>query len=307
MTKQKNKFKDETSERSKELDKMIEEFSKKLESEWAKCERSLKKKIKKIMGDFEDVEDLDKYLKKKRVKTEKGKRLTRKDLIEIEINEEIKSVRIKEEEIAIAALLASYSGGYYRSIFDISKVFDSEVSFKKVTDREIEAIFSKEWKGESYSSRIWKNSQKTAQAVLSEVIESVLIGKSVAKMGQAIRSGVGGGLHNSKRLVRTEVNYVYNQAILKGYEDSGVDRYQFIATLDDRTAQKDGELDSQVFKIVDAVVGENLPPIHPNCRCRIIAYIPEVKRDRLGVNSEGKRVRMGDITFLEWQKLHSLK
>ena len=52
-----------------------------------------------------------------------------------------------------------------------------------------------------------------------------------------------------ERLLRTEVNYVLNQATLDGYKEAGIEKYEFSATLDSRTSQICSELHGNIFEI----------------------------------------------------------
>ena len=42
-----------------------------------------------------------------------------------------------------------------------------------------------------------------------------------------------------------------------------IDKYEFLATLDSRTCSVCGKLDGKVFKLTEAKVGVNYPPLHP--------------------------------------------
>ena len=55
------------------------------------------------------------------------------------------------------------------------------------------------------------------------------------------------GISNACRLVRTELNFVNNQAAFESIEDAGMKYYRFIATLDRRTSDKCRSMDGEVF------------------------------------------------------------
>lgn len=77
------------------------------------------------------------------------------------------------------------------------------------------------------------------------------------------------GISNARRLVRTELNYVHNHAALDSIADSGMKYFRFIATLDKRTSEICRSHDSHVYPISEAKQGQNVPPLHPNCRSTI--------------------------------------
>lgn len=73
-------------------------------------------------------------------------------------------------------------------------------------------------------------------------------------------------------LARTITNHVASQARLAFYEENKdvlQEKYQVVATLDDRTCETCGALDGEVF---DADEFE-APPYHDNCRCSFIALV----------------------------------
>ena len=51
------------------------------------------------------------------------------------------------------------------------------------------------------------------------------------------------------RLVRTEINYYHNQIDLRAYKDMGIEKYRYLAVLDNRTSDICQELDGQVFEV----------------------------------------------------------
>ena len=73
-----------------------------------------------------------------------------------------------------------------------------------------------------------------------------------------------------KSLYRTEINYGINQAFLASMKSQGIEEYEYSAILDDRTSEICESLDGLTFKVADAEVAENYPPMHPNCRSTVI-------------------------------------
>lgn len=81
---------------------------------------------------------------------------------------------------------------------------------------------------------------------------------------------IDGNRSSAERIVRTELTRVQNQAAKDTYKEAGVEYYEYLAVGDDRTSEECMDLNGKIFRLDDAVVGENFPPIHPNCRCTII-------------------------------------
>lgn len=72
-------------------------------------------------------------------------------------------------------------------------------------------------------------------------------------------------------------NYGYEiqvKAKLKNIQLSGRSQYTYVCENSDSSCEICMSLDGQIFNIEEAKTGENIPPLHPNCRCSIIAYPP---------------------------------
>ena len=78
-------------------------------------------------------------------------------------------------------------------------------------------------------------------------------------------------MYKARRVIRTESNYCINQSELKGMKDAGFDEYEFISLGEEAEDVFDtcDDLDGERFKISEAAVGVNCPPMHPFCRCKV--------------------------------------
>lgn len=153
-------------------------------------------------------------------------------------------------------------------------------SFSVVSTDHAREIMENRWSGESFSERIWSNTEDLAQEVKQVILEGELTGASEAKMAAKIRDRFTVGMHEARRVVRTEHNYCINQAELKGMKDAGFDEYEFASLGEnaDDVCHTCDDLDGERFKIEDAVVGVNCPPMHPFCRCKATTPM-ETKED----------------------------
>ena len=144
-------------------------------------------------------------------------------------------------------------------------------SFSLTSTKHVSEITETDWKGRNFSDSVWDNTDKLAQEIKQVLIEGELTGKSEADMAAKIVERFEVGMHAARRVVRTESNYCTNQAELKGMKDAGFDEYEFISLGEeaDNVCRVCDDLDGQRFKIADAVVGVNCPPMHPFCRCKV--------------------------------------
>lgn len=193
----------------------------------------------------------------------------------------------------------AYKDNYYKGLFEIGKTAGLHGSIGTVSREQLERVLSNPWSGKNYSSRIWNNQQKLAQALKDTVFSGVHRGLSVPKMSKMIQQRMNVGKNEATRLVRTELNYIHNQANLASIEDSGLEFYKFVATLDSRTSQKCRAHDGSIIPVEEASPGDNLPPLHPHCRSTIIGSLGEGKGGQKGLRAA--RVGKGKTFYVPQQ------
>jgi SPP1 gp7 family putative phage head morphogenesis protein len=114
---------------------------------------------------------------------------------------------------------------------------------------------------------------------INQVLAQGLIsGKPAVQLAKDINDRVNKiGLTRAELIARTETAYAHNVAAVAEHEEveavTGLTVYEeWLATLDNRTRTNHAARHGKVFKHEDALelVGE------PNCRCGLIAYMPEI-------------------------------
>lgn len=148
-------------------------------------------------------------------------------------------------------------------------------TFASLDKRGMNAILNSSWYGGNYSSRIWTNTQVLAVKLPTVLGGAIQSGQSYQKTAKQIKDLFDVSNYNATRLVRTESNYIFNQATVQSYIDSGIERYEYTAILDGRTSEICTGLDGQIYKVKDAVAGVNYPPMHPNCRSTTLEILDD--------------------------------
>lgn len=164
----------------------------------------------------------------------------------------------------------------YNGVQDvISKNAPGIISNSFVMPGRAEQILRAVWcaDGKHWSERVWGNMAKLQQRIEQGLIDQVVAGRSKSQMIEQLKRDFGVGFREADRLVRTELNYVQNQSAADRYEAAGIHEYQILATMDARTSEICYELNGKTFQFTDAIVGENMPPLHPNCRSTIVPVI----------------------------------
>ena len=117
----------------------------------------------------------------------------------------------------------------------------------------------------TFSERIWMH-QDMLRSELDKLLQEGLIkGESSLKLAQHLKKAFGASQRDAERLMRTEMSRVYTEAQKESYEDAGYEDYTYIALGD--ACEICAPLDGKHFKVKQMRVGENAPPMHPNCRC----------------------------------------
>lgn len=204
-------------------------------------------------------------------------RLSHLDSLKAQVDMEMVKLIFGVEDSAKNALTSVYRDTFIEVTEDLG--INAIVSRDK-----IKAVLDRPWSGANFSERLWTNTDKLAQTVKQEIVNGMIQGINLKTMTKRVSERFETAKKNDvERLLRTEVNYVLNQATLDGYKEARIEKYEFSATLDSRTSQICSELHGEVFSIKSVAVGLNYPPMHPRCRSTtipIIDYESLVKQGR---------------------------
>ena len=170
---------------------------------------------------------------------------------------------------------------YNRVIFDIQRGTGIGFSFSRMPVSRIEAILKQNWSGELFSERIWGRADNLNKSIQQELLTQFMTGRSYRKTAKEIEDRLAVSSMAARRLVRTESTYIANEAEIESYKECGIDKFQFVATLDIRTSDLCQQMDGKEFAVEDASPGTNVPPLHPWCRSTTIAVIDGAVMDNL--------------------------
>ena len=198
---------------------------------------------------------------------------------------------------------------YYRGLYEIGKKRGIRSAAGVVDGKRMEAVLRTPWSGKNYSERIWHNNAKLGETIQRNIVVAAHRGVPVSDMVRDVRERMGVGTSDATRLVRTELNYVQNQAALDSIKDAGMTYYRFIATLDNRTTPICRSKDGEVFAVDDAEPGTNMPPLHPRCRSIISGSLYAEHNPRKGTriarDEHGKNVFVpAGMRYEEWKSVY---
>lgn len=233
-------------------------------------------------------------------------RIERLEQIQSQLDQIMRNVYQQELALSTSHYAALAEEAYYKSIFDIQQRSGYGFSFAKVDQKLIERLLKSKWSGKNYSTRIWNNTGALAQTLKEELLVSLVTGRTERETAAIIMQKFAQGSSQARRLIRTESSYITGQMDLQSYDECGIEKYVYLATLDLRTCQEDcAPLDGKIFPVKDAKPGVNMPPMHPWCRCTTISYFSDEilrslrRRARDPVTGKTYTVP-GDMTYQEW-------
>lgn len=233
--------------------------------------------------------------------------MTRLEYLYADCWAESKKASLKHQQIETKAHRETIKNAYYKTIYDTGVGLKVNPAFSKLDNRAVNQVLNTKFLGGNYSERIWNNTDKLANT-LKEVIGSAIArGESYSKTARGIRERFSVTQYEATRLVQTETCYFQNQAEIEALKTMGIEKYKFIATLDSRTSDICREHDKKVYNIEDAKAGENLPPLHPNCRSTVSAYLGKEYESaiRIARNEDGENEYVDNEPYDEWLKRHT--
>ena len=116
--------------------------------------------------------------------------------------------------------------------------------------------------------------------LITSLEEGYAQGEGIPALTKRVQQTWDGNRVKAVRFARTFTNEVYNQAHYNRYQDSPVvQAVQFSAHLDSRTSEQCRMLNMTIWRLNDPAI--QTPPLHFNCRSRLIPYFGKVpgKRD----------------------------
>lgn len=201
---------------------------------------------------------------------------------------------------------------YYRGIYDVQRQVGFQFSFAHIDQKAFDRLLKSKWSGKNYSARIWDNTQHVADTVKDELMLELLTGKRLDDCAEAIQHRFHVGAYQSRRIIRTESNFVSGQMQKEAYKECGAEYYEYVATLDSRTDEECGVLDGRRFKLSEAQPGVNFHPMHPFCRCSdVIALDDDVKN---GLQRRARDLETGEnikvpasTSYMQWARDNGLE
>lgn len=236
-------------------------------------------------------------------------RIDRLKAIQIQMQNEVEQLTAKLSDGAQKTFSDVYKDSYYKSLYEAQKALGEGKAFAKLDKNRIDKVLSEPWAadGSNFSERLWnENRPELIHQLNTRFTQGIIRGEAPEAIIKAITKSMNASYNAVSRVVITESAYFAGRGRLDTYEQLGVERYQFLASLDERTCDTCGPLDRMDFAVTDEQIGINYPPIHPRCRCTTVPYFNDEFTEgetRSAKGAKGKTYQVpSDMTYAQWKE-----
>lgn len=221
-------------------------------------------------------------------------RISRHEQLLSEIDMEMGKLATKTNKEIKKHLVTTLVNNYYRGFYTVQKTVGLGFNVSKINNSLVKRIIEYPWNTKTYSKTVWGNIDKLTETLRRELASGFVDGSSIQKMARRVDDVMKKEMFSATRLVRTETKYFTSQAHMLSYKKMGIDEYMYKGAGCFKCAACNGMKE----KFENAIVGVNFPPLHPNCKCRIVPVTSmslfDMKRD---VNPLEDNVK-----FKEWKE-----
>lgn len=150
-------------------------------------------------------------------------------------------------------------------------------------------IANSSFKNATFSERIWSQQDLLKNDLYGILSTALIQGRNPREFIPKVRKSFDVTRYQAERLLRTELTRVRIQAQAESYEANGIDEYEYVACGLKDVCPICKVLDKQIFKLKDMEIGENAPPMHPNC------VLPDTEIIAPGIEAITKSDYSGDV------------
>lgn len=237
--------------------------------------------------------------------------IERLEAMKLQVRGEIEKLYNGRESGFESYLKNLYKDQYNRTAFQIAKGTGVGTNIYNLNDKLVNTVIKKPWApdGKNFSDRIWEDKDKLINTLHTEMTQAFIRGDSLEKLADKIAEKMKVSKANASRLVYTESAAYSSRARLKSYQDLGVEKYEIVATLDNRTSDICQDMDGKVFDLKDYEVGVTANPFHVRCRTTTAPYFDDMQGERAARNETTGETEYvpADMKYSEWKEKYISK
>lgn len=193
------------------------------------------------------------------------------------IIDEIIKTSINDLQILLSDTLKENN---HETMLNFNKYMDEHINFIEINEDVIEDTLEYPWSGNNFQSIMRNNRTKLKNTLKKEIIRMIIQGYTLKETFRFISNQFNTSYKSLLRIIHTEHARIMSEASKFAYITLGVEKYQIVAILDEKTSDICRHMDGKVFNFKDGVIGKNIPPLHPYCRSAIIPIIDDENSKR---------------------------
>ncbi len=143
----------------------------------------------------------------------------------------------------------------------------------------------------------------------TRISAGILDGESYESISRKVAADTGKEMYKARRLVRTTMAQAASDAEARTLKELGIEKYEIMCVLDERTCPICGRYDGKIFRLDDPNAPR--PTFHPNCRCSIKQVLSDDIKDRLTRSARDEKGRSIQVpsrmTYGEWKAKYGPK
>ena len=198
-----------------------------------------------------------------------------------------------------------YTDDYYHTAYEIQRGLGIGWDVGQVDQRKLDSIVSKPWTTDkqTFSNRIWKSKTQLLDSLHTELTQMCILGKAPDQAINVISKRMNVSKGQAGRLVMTEAAYFGSVAQKDCFNDLDVEKYEIVATLDNRTSDICQQMDGKVFDMKDFQAGVTAPPFHCWCRsCTVPWFEDNDDGERAARDADGQTYYVpANMKYQDWK------
>lgn len=235
-------------------------------------------------------------------------RITRLESIMVQLQQHLEKLFGKQEQLLSEGLARIYNDTYYETAFEVFKGYGIGHEFAGINTDKLEEVLKKPWApdGSNFPDRVWKHKDVLVNTLAQEMTRAVIRGDDYKTATDNIAEKMNVSRRAAGRLVYTESAYFASKSAINSFKELGVEKYEFIATLDRRTSRTCRNFDGKIFPVKDYKPGRNAPPMHCHCRSHIMPYLEDAhEEERVARGNDGKIYYVpGNMKYKDWKAVY---
>lgn len=191
-------------------------------------------------------------------------------------------------------LMSVYEGNFLRGSYDLATGTNVAYSFSGINETAVKTAISFPFQGVNFSDQIWQDKNYLLYKLKKHITDGIIRGDSIESMAKMLmyqvknregnlvdRGPLGKSKFDAMRLIQTETANVMSASDEKAYNNYGLEEYEYVATLDDKTSSICRALDGKVFDVKNYTPGVNAPVMHVFERSTTAPYFSDNFGERI--------------------------